>query len=102
MEGIDKNTFKQIFHDHWDAFKQFRQRFDSSDYNDTIQKMLDCGDPEKMALFNIDVATADKHGVLLSPANLAFAFPVLRSIPTAGQISSAGDSCLALLIDMLF
>ncbi len=22
MEGIDKNTFKRIFHDHWDAFKQ--------------------------------------------------------------------------------
>jgi len=48
MEGIDKNTFKQIFYDYWDAFKQFRPRFDSPDYNDTIQKMLDCGDPEKM------------------------------------------------------
>ena len=48
MEGIDKSTFKKIFYDHWDAFKQFRPRFDSPDYNDTIQKMLDCGDPEKM------------------------------------------------------
>ena len=48
MEGIDKNTFKQIFYDHWDAFKQSRPRFDSPDYNDTIQKMLSCGDPEKM------------------------------------------------------
>ena len=48
MEGIDKNTFKQIFYDHWDAFKRFRPRFDSSDYNETIQKMLNCGDPEKM------------------------------------------------------
>ncbi|MCD6394529.1 MAG: transposase [Planctomycetes bacterium] len=48
MEGIDKNTFKQIFYDHWDAFKQFNPRFDSPDYNNTIQKMLDCGDPEKM------------------------------------------------------
>jgi len=48
MDGIDKNTFKQIFHNHWDAFKQTHPRFDRPDYNDTIQKMLDCGDPEKM------------------------------------------------------
>ena len=48
MEGIDKNTFKNIFYDHWDPFKQAHQRFDSPDYNDTVQKMLNCGDPDKM------------------------------------------------------
>jgi len=48
MEGVDKNTFKKIFHDHWDAFKQFRPRFDNPDYNKTVNKMLDCGDPDKM------------------------------------------------------
>jgi len=48
MEGIDKNTFKRIFYDHWDAFKQFRPRFDSPDYNETVNKMLGCGDPDKM------------------------------------------------------
>ena len=48
MEGIDKNTFKKIFCDHWDTFKQTHTRFDSPDYNNTIQKMLDCGDPKKM------------------------------------------------------
>ena len=48
MEGIDKNTFKRIFSDHWDAFKQTHPRFDCPEYNDTLQKMLDCGDPEKM------------------------------------------------------
>jgi len=48
MEGIDKNTFKQIFYDHWDAFKKLHPRFDNPDYNETIQKMLDCGDPDKM------------------------------------------------------
>ena len=48
MEGIDKNTFKHIFYDHWDLFKQTHPRFDSSDYTDTVQKMLDCGDPDKM------------------------------------------------------
>ncbi len=48
MEGIDKNTFKQIFYDHWDEFKQAHPRFDRPDYNDTIAKMLGCGDPNKM------------------------------------------------------
>ena len=46
MEGIDKNTFKQIFHDYWDAFKQFRPHFDSPDHNETVDKMLGCGDPD--------------------------------------------------------
>ncbi len=48
MEGFDKNTFKQIFLDHWDSFKHLNQRFDCPDYNDTIEKMLNCGNPEKM------------------------------------------------------
>ncbi len=48
MEGIDKNTFKRIFDDHWEAFKQVHPRFDNPDYNETIDKMLGCGDPDKM------------------------------------------------------
>ena len=48
MEGIDKNTFKQIFYDYWDTFIKFNPRFDSPYYIETVQKMLDCGDPEKM------------------------------------------------------
>jgi len=48
MEGIDKNTFKQIFRDHWDDFKSVYPRFDTEDYNTSVQKMLDCGDPAKM------------------------------------------------------
>jgi len=48
MEGIDKTTFKQIFRDHWDHFKSVYPRFDTPHFNATVQKMLDCGDPEKM------------------------------------------------------
>ena len=48
MEGIDKNTFKKIFRDHWESFKEVHPRYDIDDYNNVIQKMLDCGDPEKM------------------------------------------------------
>jgi len=48
MEDIDKNTFKRIFDDHWETFKQHHPRFDNPDYNETIDKMLGCGDPDKM------------------------------------------------------
>jgi hypothetical protein len=48
MPTIDKNTFKQIFRDHWEEFKAAYPQFDTPDYNIPVQKMLDCGDPEKM------------------------------------------------------
>lgn len=47
-EEIDKNTFKQIFRDHWESFKASYPRFDTPDYDTPVEKMLDCGDPEKM------------------------------------------------------
>jgi hypothetical protein len=45
---VDKDTFKQIFWDHWEAFKAWRPRFDTPYYEAVVHKMLDCGDPEKM------------------------------------------------------
>ena len=48
MEGIDRNTFKHIFQDHWEDFKARYPRYDRPHYNETVQKMLDCGDPDKM------------------------------------------------------
>ena len=41
MPGIDKDTFKQIFRDHWETFKAAYPRFDTSDYNIPGQRMLD-------------------------------------------------------------
>lgn len=48
MEHIDKHTFKQIFRDHWEDFKAAWPRYDTNYYDTVVQKMLDCGDPEKM------------------------------------------------------
>src|SRR5579864_4920227 len=39
-----KNIFKQIFIDGWDAFKQAYPRYESVD--EVVQKMLGCGDPK--------------------------------------------------------
>ena len=46
--NVDKDTFKQIFQDHWETFKATYTRFDTPDYDTAVQKMLDCGDPKKM------------------------------------------------------
>jgi len=48
MCRVDADTFKRIFRNHWDAFKARYPTFDTPDYNTAVQKMLDCGDPEKM------------------------------------------------------
>lgn len=48
MEHIDKDTLKWIFRDHWDAFKAANPRYDTEYHDGVVQKMLDCGDPQKM------------------------------------------------------
>lgn len=48
MEHIDKHSFKQIFRDHWDAFKTAYPLYNTPYHDEVVQKMLDCGDPEKM------------------------------------------------------
>ena len=45
---IDKSTFKLIFRDHWSDFVTKHDRYDSEYYHAVVQKMLDCGDPDKM------------------------------------------------------
>jgi hypothetical protein len=42
------NVFKQIFADHWDVFKQSHSRYNTHYYDGLVQKMLDCGNPDKM------------------------------------------------------
>jgi hypothetical protein len=42
------NVFKQIFHNHWDGFKQRHPRYDRVYYDGLVQKMLGCGNPEQI------------------------------------------------------
>jgi hypothetical protein len=42
------NIFKQIFHDHWDEFKQFNPRYDHAYYDEPVNKMLACGNPDQI------------------------------------------------------
>lgn len=45
---IDKQTFKQIFRDHWEEFKLAYPLYNNHYHDEVIQKMLDCGNPDKM------------------------------------------------------
>jgi len=44
----DWSVFKQIFPEHWDAFRHAHPRYQTSYYDDLVAKMLACGNPEKM------------------------------------------------------
>ena len=42
------NVFKQIFTEHWEGFKQFRPRYNTLHYDDLVDKMLRCGNPDQI------------------------------------------------------
>jgi hypothetical protein len=42
------NVFKQIFVEHWDGFKRVYPRYDQRYYDGLVDKMLGCGNPDKM------------------------------------------------------
>ena len=44
----DWNVFKQIFVEHWNGFKHVYPRYNQRDYDELVDKMLGCGNPEKM------------------------------------------------------
>jgi len=45
---ITLETFKQIFIDHWEEFTSTHSRYNTKDYNEIIEKMINCGNPDKM------------------------------------------------------
>jgi hypothetical protein len=44
----DWSIFKQIFAEHWDAFRHAHPRYQTSYYDGLVAKMLGCGNPDKM------------------------------------------------------
>jgi hypothetical protein len=44
----DWNVFQQIFVEHWDGFKHVYPRYNQPYYDGLVDKMLGCGNPEKM------------------------------------------------------
>src|SRR6266446_2467751 len=44
---VDKETFKQIFRDHWEAFWQREGHHLRPEVTEVVEKMLGCGDPAR-------------------------------------------------------
>lgn len=42
-QRVDKETFRQIFLDHWDDFKTLHPSYAQPQYEEVVQKMLNCG-----------------------------------------------------------
>src|SRR5262252_10995757 len=45
-QRVDKNTFKQLFRDHWRPFQQRHPRYQDCHVQAVIDKRLGCGTPE--------------------------------------------------------
>jgi hypothetical protein len=46
MQRVNKDTFKQIFRDHWEPFQQAHSRYQDRHVQTVIDNMLGCGTPE--------------------------------------------------------
>jgi hypothetical protein len=59
------NIFKQIFAEHWDGFKCVHPRYNTRYYDGLVDKMLGCGDPEKMGyieFLSCSRSMLERHG----------------------------------------
>jgi hypothetical protein len=45
-EWFDRDKLKEIFREHWQSFKDRYTRYRSERYEEAVEKMLGCGDPE--------------------------------------------------------
>jgi hypothetical protein len=45
IQRIERETFKQIFRNHWEAFQQRYHRYQREEVHASIEKMLRGGDP---------------------------------------------------------
>jgi len=48
QQKITIDTFKQIFIDHWAEFTSAHSRYNTQYYNEIIEKMINCGNPDEM------------------------------------------------------
>lgn len=46
MEAVDRETFRRIFEEHWDAFRKRHASYATIYYEGVVQKMLGCGKEE--------------------------------------------------------
>jgi hypothetical protein len=62
------SVFKQLVADHWDEFKQAHPRYQTAYYDSLVDKMLGCGNPDKMGYveYRCEQCGQGKHLVSMS------------------------------------
>jgi hypothetical protein len=45
-QWFDRDRLKEIFRAHWEGFKDHFPRYGEERYEEAVEKMLGCGDPE--------------------------------------------------------
>jgi hypothetical protein len=62
------SVFKQIFANHWDEFRQAHPRYQTAYYDSLVDKMLGCGNPDKMGYveYRCEQCGQGKHLVSMS------------------------------------
>jgi len=48
QQHIDKDVFKNIFHEHWSDFKGTYPMYNTYYYDEVVEKMFNCGNPAKI------------------------------------------------------
>jgi hypothetical protein len=46
MQGVDRDTFRRIFEEHWPEFKESHRAYGTQYYDAVVEKMLGCGKEE--------------------------------------------------------
>jgi len=62
IQRIDKETFKQIFRNHWEAFQQRYHRYQREEVHEGIEKMLGGGDPASSYVTDLFIRRMVRRG----------------------------------------
>src|SRR5262249_49020580 len=103
-QRVDRNTFKQIFRDHWGPFQQGHPRYQDRHVQAVLDKMLGCGTPEsgyttylcphcleeKRVAFSCNTGACEALRALLHQSPRTFGQPTSRwTLALAAKVSFA-------------
>ena len=78
MSGVDRDTFREIFQDHWGEFKECHQGYGTRYYDEVVGKMLGV-EKRRVDIVSTCAPVEERiFGGCVSPARVVFVFRVLR------------------------
>ena len=87
-QWIDRDKFKEIFRSHWESFKETYSRYRAGRYDEAVQKMLGCGDPNNGYATYISVIVVETGRRCHFPVRVVFVCLAPKYIRINGQLVS--------------